>query len=92
MKVATRKLSALLREHTGAVPANAPDVDVLCYTYSPCQGGMCRFHLLSEVGQPWMSEAKAQLKTLLEKRKAHVETLELDHWPHYVEILVKDSP
>jgi len=64
------------------------DEPVLFYEYAPDNDSICRFHMLCEVGQPWVPNAARKLQDLanLHHHKT-VQVLELAHEPWVVEVL-----
>lgn len=50
-----------------------------------------KFHLLSEVGEPWQAAAKAQVAALCAERKCKVVQVELQAKPWYVDALVPEA-
>lgn len=63
---------------------------VLTYRYDANQYLGFKFHLLSEVGAPWQSEAKAMQRALL-KPGEQVVQVELSTKPWYVDAIVKET-
>jgi hypothetical protein len=64
---------------------------VLCYQYSAGREMSFKFHLLTEVGEPWQREAKALAQKLADKRGCKIVTKELHAYPWYVEVLEKQT-
>lgn len=69
--------------------ANGNRVRLLNYRYK-LNGIDFRFHLLSECGEPVMSEMQRLQQELCEKCNAHVETRTFIGRPHFAEVLVKN--
>lgn len=64
---------------------------VLAYTYKATPGMTCRFHLICEVGEPWMDEAKRLTEALCKRRNCHVKKVTLRAAPWYVDALFKNE-
>lgn len=63
------------------------DEPVLFYEYAPDNDSICRFHMLCEVGQPWVANAQRKLQDLECAEGKVVRTLDLPHEPWVVEVL-----
>lgn len=63
------------------------DEPVLFYEYAPDNDSICRFHMLCEVGQPWVPNATRKLNDLEEIHGRVVMVLDLPHEPWVVEVL-----
>lgn len=63
---------------------------VLVYQYQANAHIGFKFHLLSEVGEPWQPLAKQALANLCYMRKSRVVQVELDRKPWYVDALVPE--
>lgn len=80
--------------YTWMMDSTGQSVRVLTYKYTVSKedGIHCRFHLLSEVGEPWQAEMKEMLAVFCREHNAHVETREFIGHPHFAEVLIDNPP
>ncbi len=66
-------------------------VQVVLYQYRPSYDCMCEFSLMSEVGEPWMAQAKEAARLLEIANNATIEQLELGCYPWFADVLVPNG-
>ena len=62
---------------------------VLCYDYRAGSDMRFKFHLLSEVGEPYQKQMRALANTLASANNAVIVTKELDQYPWYADVMEK---